>query len=272
MQKLVKPDQPLGRYGMASRLVVAVLAALLVVVGCQAGTSPSVLAENRRILASCDAAHPPASWVALDGTGSSASPGIVAERMAAVESVVRETAVCSGYLQVLVFSSSSVATVTLFDGSLRQPGATTNARLQRVPTAVAAVMATVRKAYRSAVSHLDKGGSDITAQYQLAGEWRRQLGGTDVLHLYLLTDGFQTEGVNLYRRTLDHQQTVVLARRTSVPRLPGATVVVAGLGRIAGTPPASPVVAGLVAYYNALCHRMQAAKCVAASDYQAAGW
>jgi len=248
------------------------LTAFVLLTGCGTSSSPATaLAENQRILASCDQAHPPASWVGIDGTGSSASRAIIDERMVAIESIVRETAVCSGYLKVIVFSSSSTATTTLFDGSMQQAGATANARLQRVPKAVDATMATIRKAYGPAVAGLDQRSSDITGQYRLASEWLHQLGDAYSLNLTLLTDGFQNEGVDLAAQALDPQQAEALAQQVSVPTLSGATVVVAGLGRVAGPPPPSKVVEGLVAYYDALCHRTAAQVCLSVTQYQQAG-
>jgi hypothetical protein len=257
---------------LAILAILSLIALMTLLPGCSTNAAnPGALAENQRILASCDPAHPPTAWVGLDGTGSSAAENIAAERMAAVEQIVHQTAVCSGYLRVIVFSSSSTSTTALFDGSLRQTGATDNARLQRVPGAVSTTMETIRTAYGPAVAGLDQRGSDITAQYRLANEWQHQLGGNFALHLYLLTDGLQNTGVDLGAQALDQQQAAALAERVSVPPLPGATVVVAGLGRVAGPPPSSQVVEGLVAYYTALCHRTGAANCTAASDYQAPG-
>lgn len=257
------------------RELLAMLVALIAVVllsSCGSNSSPATtLAEHQRILASCDQAHPPASWIGIDGSGSSAAENIVKERMAAIESIVRETAVCSGYLKVIVFSSSSTATTTLFDGSLQQRGATANAQLRRVPKAVDATMAAIREAYGPAVAGLDQRSSDITGQYRLAGEWLRQLGSNYTLHLILLSDGFHNEGVDLATQALDSQQAKALAEQVPVPQLPGATVVVAGLGRVAGPPPPSNIVEGLVAYYDALCHRTAAQSCLSVSDYQAAG-
>jgi len=241
------------------------------VTGCQAGSPRGELAENQRILASCDQSKPPASLVQLDGTGSSASEAITAERMAVVESVARQTAVCSGQLRVLVFSASSAATTTLFEGPLRMHGATDNARLKRVPGAVAEVMEQVRAGYDSAVRALPQGGSDITAQYRLAAEWIGQLGDPYRLHLYVLTDGFQTIGVDLGTRALSEQEVVALADLGTMPKLPGASVVVAGLGRVAGEPPSSNVVEGLVAYYDALCQKTGAAQCVSVTAYAPEG-
>lgn len=260
-----------------SRIVIAVASIVTVPVllaGCGISTSSTgLLAENQRILASCDATHPPATWVGIDGTGSSASSDILTARMAALQSIAQQATVCSGYLKVIVFSASSVASTTLFDGSLRQSGATSNARLQRVPKAVDSVMTAIRKSYDAAAKHLSPDGSDIDGQYEEAAEWFRQLGGVYRLQLDLLTDGFQNVGgVTLGAHALDQQHATAVAARVPVPDLSGANVTVAGLGRVKDATPSSAVVDGLVAYYNALCRRAHAARCVAVSDYQAAGW
>jgi hypothetical protein len=191
--------------------------------------------------------------------------------MTAVESIVRSTAICSGQLRVSVFASSSAATATLFEGSLRLDGATNNARLRRAPGVVGDVMAQIRKAYGPAVARLDRGGSDIAAQYRLASEWIAQLGGTFRLKFVLLTDGFQNIRVDLDAKALSRSEAVALADRVTIPRLPRASVVVAGLGRVAGTPPRSDVVEGLVTFYAALCRRSGAAQCRAVTDYTPEG-
>lgn len=262
--------RPMSNRPRTGRQLVTGLAMLLVAALSACGVSAAPhgeLAENQTILAACDPAAPPASLVEIDGTGSSASDVITKERMATIESIVRTTAVCSGRLRVLAFSSTSAATTTLFDAPLQLEGATDNARLKRVPKLVEDVMSTIRKAYAPAVAHLDQRGSDITAQYRLGAEWISQLGGKLQLHLYVLTDGFQTAGVNLYDHALSKQEAVTLAKRLAMPKLTGATVVVAGLGRVAGTPPSSKVVEGLVAFYDELCKQSGAAKCVSVTDY-----
>ncbi|MGH3904693.1 MAG: hypothetical protein ACRDTE_10955 [Pseudonocardiaceae bacterium] len=247
------------------------LATTVLLTACNAGSPRGELAENQQILASCDQSAPPAAMVQLDGTGSNASEAIVAERMAVVESVARRTAVCSGHLRVLVFSASSAATTTLFDGPLRMHGATDNARLKRVPDAVAGVMQKVRQGYAPAVVALPGGGSDITAQYRLAAECIGQLGDPYRLHLTILTDGFQTVGVDLGARPLSTQEAAALADQVAVPKLAGAFVVVAGLGRVAEGTPQSSVVEGLVSYYNALCRKAAAAECTSVTDYATEG-
>ncbi|UQS22858.1 hypothetical protein L1857_08525 [Amycolatopsis thermalba] len=261
---------PRIRHRLAGAVVL--LAVLVIVTACSsAAPQHGELADDQRILASCDPSAPPASLVEIDGTGSSASDQITAERMEAIESVVRRTAICSGQLGVLVFSSSSAATTMLFDEPLQLEGATDNARLKRVPEVVSDVMAKIRAAYTPAVTRLDQNGSDITAQYRLANEWITQLGGKLRLHLYVFTDGFQNVGVNLGARALSKQEAEALANQVNVPKLTGATVVIAGLGRVAGVAPRSDVVEGLVAYYDALCRESGAAKCLSVTDYTAAG-
>jgi hypothetical protein len=252
--------------------LVAALATAILGTGCSSNPSPAgALAQDKQTLATCDPAHAPASWVAIDGTGSSASGQITTERMTTVESIVRRTTICSGQLQVLVFSSSSAATATLFDGQLHLDGATDNARLKRVPGVVSDVMTKIRKAYGPAVAGLDGSGSDITAQYRLAGEWINQLGGKARLHLYLLTDGFQNIGADLEGRALSKTEAAALANQVNVPKLPGASVIVAGLGKVAGAPPRSDVVEGLVDYYDALCKKTGAAQCVSVTDFAPEG-
>ena len=253
-------------------LFVALGTAVTLITACTGTASrQGALAADQQILASCDPAAPPASLVEIDGTGSSASEAVVAERMAAIEQVVRRTAICSGHLRVLVFSASSAATTVLFDGALRMGGATDNARLKRIPEAVAGITEKVRAGYGPAVAALPKGGSDITAQLRLAAEWIGQLGGSYRLNLVVLTDGFQNIGVDLAARPLGTQEATALADQAVVPKLTGASVVVAGLGRIAEGAPSSVMVEGLVAYYERLCQRADATTCSAVTDYTAEG-
>src|SRR5688572_20828412 len=88
------------------RTIPSALAALALAVSagaCGTGSPPrGELGANQELLKTCDPATPPASLVQIDGTGSSNSDAIAAERMTAVESVARRSAVCSGYLRVVV--------------------------------------------------------------------------------------------------------------------------------------------------------------------------
>lgn len=253
------------------RELLTMLVALITVVllaSCGAASSRAItLAENQQILATCDPAAPPASFIQLDGTDLSNSAAIVEERMAAIEAIVRRTAVCSGHLKVLVFSVSSAATAVLFDGALHLDGATDNARLKRVPALVGEVMGEIEKGYEPAIAALPLGGSDVTAMYRLASEWIGQVGDSFRLCLYLFTDGVQNVGVDLGSRVLTDPEATALADTFDVPQLPGASVVVAGLGRVAGPPLPSALAEGLVSFYNALCKRADAADCLSVTDY-----
>lgn len=267
--ELTKPSSWFHR---ARLLAVAAAPAMVLVAACGGTPSPSSqLSQDQQILAGCDPTAPPATFVEIDGTGSSAADAILTERMTAIESIVRRTAICSGQLRVIVFSSSSAATATLFDGSLHLDGATDNARLKRVPQAVTDAMSKIRAGYGPAVTGLDQNGSDITAQYRGAAEYIQQLGKPYRLNLYLLTDGFQNVRQDLQTKALRKADAVALADQVPVPKLPGASVVVAGLGKVAGTPPPSDMVEGLVAYYNELCKLSSAASCLSVSDLAAAG-
>lgn len=260
-----------GWFRRAVLFTAATATTLGLVAGCGSSSSPvTALGQDKATLATCDPQHAPASWVAIDGTGSSAVDSIYKERLKAIESIARNTAICSGYLRVIVFSASSVATSVLYDGSVAQPGATENARLLRVPNAVASVMEQVTKSYGPAVTGLDPRDSDILGQYANAAQWISQLGGSYRLHLYLLTDGFETAHFNFYAQPPTTDDAAALAQQVAVPSLPGAEVVAAGLGREAGPAAPSSVVDRLLAFYNAVCHRAGAAKCVSVSDYQAA--
>lgn len=253
-------------------LLVTLLAAVIAMAACDSSSSPqTALATNQQILSTCDSSAPPASLIAIDGTGSSAATAIEAQRMTIVESVVRRTAICSGDLRVTVFTTSSAATVTLFDGALKLPGATSNARLLRVPNVVASVMAQIKKSYAPAAASLQYGGSDITGQYRQAADWITQVGRPYLLHFYLLTDGFQTIGIDLGAHLLSPQQAAALADQVTMPKLPGTSIIVAGLGRIAVQAAATDVVNELVSYYNELCHNAAAASCLSVTDYAGDG-
>ena len=235
---------------------------------CGASSSPrGELAENQQILAACDPTAPPASFIQLDGTDSNNSAAIAEERMAAIESIVRRTAVCSGHLRIVTFSVSSAATTVLFDGLLKLEGATDNSRLKRVPALVDEIMSQIKKEFEPARAALPLGGSDVTAMYRLASEWIDQVGDPFQLHLYLFTDGIQNVGVDLGSQILTDQAAIALADTFDVPQLPGASVVVAGLGRVAGPPLPSALAEGLVSFYNALCRQTKAAHCLSVTDY-----
>lgn len=250
------------------------LSLTLTLTACGAGTSPpGQLGQDQQILASCPADKKLASKVDLDVSGSARTAELPNERASIISDVARQTAICGGRLRINAFSLSSAATVVLYDGELSLPGATDNARLRRVPELVDQVTATSTKAYAAKVNDLTPDGSDIVAQYRLASEYIQQLGDDYVLQLVILTDGFQaSSALGLGGRPLSQDEAAALAAQVNVPSIPkSASVTVAELGKVVGRPPASEVVDGLVAFYDAICHRTGAGTCLSVTDYTSAG-
>lgn len=261
------------RARVRSLALAAVATCALALPGCSlaSGHAGGELGADQQLLDSCPGQLRLASKIDIDVSGSGRTSDLSEERMNAVRDVARETAVCGGHLRVTAFSATSAATVVLYDGELNLPGATDNARLRRVPDVVDDTTAKVAAAYQANLSSLSPGGSDIAGQYRLAGEYLAQLGGGHQLRLTLLTDGFQTAGFQLGDTALDPNAAQALAAQAGVPKLSGAVITVAGLGQVTGSPPSSAVVAGLVAFYDALCHEADAAECLSVTDYTTAG-
>lgn len=250
--------------------VTLTLIAALSLSACDGYTAPGELGENQRLLESCPTDQKLATLVEWDGTGSGRSPQTDADRLRILENVVRKTAVCGGTLTVSVFSTGSAATVPLYDGDLELPGATDNARLNRVPEAVEHIMGQIEDAYGDAIASLPAGGTDINGLYRLAGERQAQLGQDYQLNFVILTDGLNNvSGIVLDAQVLSPEQATALADQVTVPSLPDATITVAGLGRVAGSGPApSELVEGLVAYYDRLCENTGAASCLSVTDWR----
>ena len=252
---------------LRSGAAVCALSAALTLTACSslnATTTP-----DQAILAACARDKQVAADVEVDGSGSSSGDTITTERLATTADVVRRTGICGGHLRVRAFSASSGATVTIYDGNLSLPGATDNARLRRVDALVEKVIAEITAKYGDAIAALPGGGSDITSVYRLADEYATQLGDGYQLYLYVLTDGLNNIGTDLTSQVLTPKQATDLAATVSVPALPGASITVAGLGRIDGDAAPSALVEGLVAFYDALCVKTGAKTCVSVTDYTA---
>lgn len=258
-----------------STRTIGVLLAVVLVLAMSAcginGTPQGALGQAQQILASCPKGTKLASEVDTDVSGSSRTATLQPERLNAISDMARQTAICGGHLQVTAFSVSSAATVVLFDGELNLPGATDNARLRRVPDLVTTIMATVTQAYGTKIQQLSPGGSDIVGQYRLAAEYWNQLGAGYKLNLLLLTDGLQNAGFSLGDAPLTTAAATALAANIDVPKLPGASITVAGIGSVMGQPPSSTVVDGVVAFYDALCKKTEAASCLSVTDYTSSG-
>jgi hypothetical protein len=228
-----------------------------------------VLGQNQQLLASCPKEGKLATLIDDDETGSRVDPVTTKQDQSVIEQEVTQTAVCNGRITVDMFSSSSGSTATVYDQNIDLPGATDNARLLQVPAAVKKIMKQIRANWAPALATLPQDGTDIAGLYRLAGEYDEQLSAGTHLDWLILTDGFNNlGGMDLETHALSPAQAQTLAAQVPVPSLTGASVTVAGLGRVAGSPAPSAVIDGLVAFYNALCARTHAAKCVSVTDWR----
>ncbi len=247
----------------------AVTGAVMVLAACgQAGTATGDLATGKQIAATCHD-KPVAAMVAFDVSGSMASPTFSTQRERMVMDAAEQVAVCGGHLKVLVFSTSSARTGVLYDGQLTPTGATENSRLRRSLKQARDIANEVEKNYAGTPGKLSPNGSDILGTYLLAGQYFSQLGDGYGSKVFLLdTDGFATSGVQISGQAMDPAQAKALAAKADVPALPGVDVTVAGLGEeTGGAAPDTAVVAGLAAFYDAVCAKTKAASCTSVTDY-----
>ena len=214
-------------------------------------------------------ARPPVVYAALDVSDSGRSPALVAERMAAVEEVLTDAAVCGGRAKVVAFTASAAATDVLLDQELAPEGATRRAQLRRVPKLVDGALAEVRTKLPAAADHLPAGGTDVLAQLGLAAEFLDQAGPDRPLTVVIWSDGIATSPVDLNQADLDATRAGALALGVDAPDLAGALVTFAGVGRPAGAVPPTPFVDALKAFYRAACQR-SGATCTVVSGASAA--
>lgn len=239
--------------------VVVVSTSLSAMCSCTA-SGPSDLSEARSLITRCDG--PAFSYIAIDGTESSNPGGLEGPRERAVRGELSRVAACNGRAKVVVFSSSSAATLTLFEGSIRLVGATDQAKARRLPHEVDVVTADVKDRYAKVVPHLDPAGSDPVAQMRLFAEWRDQLGSGE-FRMLELTDGMQNVGTTVRQIVASPDSA---AARFPVPNLDGAEVTFAGISEVTGKVPPTTVVDALKAFYAALCKRSGAKRCRVVSE------
>lgn len=251
------------------RLAVAGLAC-----GLLSACSPSMggeLGQMQAMAGDCPQAGKPATFVSVDVSETMRSTDIAASQLGIVRMMAEQTAVCSGRLRVSAFSSSSAATVTLYDGELAPPGATEQARLRRIPDLVAEVMQQVEPALREASNQLPGGGTDVLAQLDNAAEYAHQVGSAYVLDAVFVTDGVATTGTITNAANFDLAAAQDLATRVPVPDLTGGTVLFAGIGRAAGPPPPSVYVEALKRFYTDACTRTRPRSCRVVTDFAMPG-
>lgn len=247
--------------------VVAIVVALVLIVGCGPKPDTGQLAQDKQLLKTCPKDIKYATKLDLDVSGSGRTPEIGDERLSIVKEQARTTSICGGHLLVTVFSATSAATVALYNDELKLDGATDNARLRRVSKLVDAIGKKVTEVYPSAIKKVSPAHSDITAQLRLAAEYRTQLGAAYRLRLVILTDGLQTVGTGV-TKPIAMADARKIGATVLVPRLPDASVTVAGIGKVAtGSAPSSALTNALIGFWDGVCHKTGAASCTTVTDY-----
>jgi hypothetical protein len=236
---------------------VTVCAVLGALAGCGSAGAAGDLAELVRLAETCPDAEL-AAYVGVDFSDTARAETLTRDRQAAVEGEAERVAVCGGTFKVVAFSSSTAATVTLFDGRLEPEGATQNAQLRRVDRTLEPVKQQILAEWDKAETTLPGDGSDVVGQFTLAAEFFAQR--PDAAHrAVFLTDGVQTTGA-VVLNTADFTPAVAtdLASKLTLPDLTGADVTVAGLGRVAGEPPPSEFVDALNRFFTDACNNTHA--------------
>lgn len=251
--------------------IIAVLLTLVLLVACGPKRETGQLAQDNQTLKTCPKNIKYATKLDLDVSGSGRTPDLDAARLDIIKQNARLTAICGGHLLVTVFSATSAATVALYDDELTLPGATDNARLQRVSKLVDDISKKVTEAYPPAIKKVSPDQSDITAQFRLAAEYRTQLGSAYRLRLVILTDGLQTVGKGV-TKPIPMGEARKIGAGVLVPRLPDASVTMAGIGKVsAGSAPSSALTNALIGFWNGVCHKTGGASCTIVTDYATAG-
>lgn len=261
-----------SRVTRVARVATTLAAAGLVLAGC-AGQTGGDLARLQDLARGC----PPnpmrvAAYGATDVSNSGRSRQIAAQRLDAIHAFVTQVAVCRGDIKLVAFSSSPGATYPLFEGAVDPPGATLVARLRKVDVVVERVMDAVADRLMEAVDQLPGDGSDILSELELAREYRQQLGGERHFEVLVLTDAVQTRGAVVTNSpAFDSTSAVELAKRVTVPDLSGASVTVAGVGKVSGPPAPGTWVDAAKTFFNEVCSRTRAAACHIVTDYTPEG-
>ncbi|QLY30397.1 hypothetical protein H0264_35630 [Nocardia huaxiensis] len=260
----------LSRSRLVRTVVMAsIFLAVMLVVGCGASTGPVSLSDGKQIADACPSGRSVAGRAAIDVSTHMRPIAADAGRLDPVRQQVRRTLICGGHLRVEVFSGSSASTAAVYDGELKLPGATENARLRREPAMTEDIMAEIRRNLPDAAATLPLTGSDITAQFGMSAEYLAQLspyGSRFMLDMLVVTDGVQSEGFDLTDPALTPERAKVLAGQVTVPELPGAVVQFTSIGKTANPAPPTAYVDGLKVFFTEVCMATGAARCTVVTD------
>ena len=244
------------------------LVAIAALTACSTPSLPGQLGHLQRVASTCPTGSTKlASFIAVDGSDAVSDQKLASQRLAVIDQVTERTLLCGGHLQVVGFSTTSAANATIYDAELPTlQGATVTARVRQAGPVLKRVEDAISKAYLPTLTSLPTTATDVVGELRLAGEYQPALGSGYELNAWLLTDGLQNVGVNLYS-PLTPAQAQATANQIEVPDLQGATVTVAGLGAVYDPPVSSAVANSLVAFYTDLLARTHAAHVVAVTTF-----
>lgn len=236
------------------------LVGLTTIAACGPNQGGSV-ADAKQLISTCQG--PINSYIPIDGSASGPDANeLSGARKQAVVAELSRVAACDGRAKVVVFSSSSAATATLFEDRLSLSGATEQAKARRLEQVANKAADQIAADYPKAVSTLNGGGSDPVAQMRLASEWAQQIGAGQ-LRLFEITDGFQTFGATPEQMLTDPK---TAAAQFTMPNLTGTDVTFVGIGETSGDAPPTQVVDAVKSFYQELCTRSGAASCLVVTE------
>lgn len=260
-----------GRLAAAQVLLYLFFISLLVA-GCAPTTGSGTLNRLADLSANCPTDGQLASYVALDISGSRSEGLLTASDRAVIVQAAEQTAVCSGTLKTVIFSNNAASTATLYNNKIAPDGATDIAKFKRVPALVSEVMKSIDQTAVTA-SWPDPSGSDIVAQFGLAAEYATQTnqpaGKPVILNVWIVTDGFQTVGLDV--STLTTETATQVADQVRVPQLPGAKLTLAGVGQTTSKDVSTNLSEAIRTFWQRVCERTNAASCTVLTDTSQAG-
>lgn len=197
--------------------------------------------------------------VELDDSPTQATSELVAAKVEIVRALATKTSEECGRLRVERFRGSRTDSDVIVDRNMTPGGKSPDIRRRNRGQVVEEVVQTVASALKPGVD----GGSAPLAALAHGRDMLRQKGGAKNLHLFVATDGIETEAVNLAtsKLSVDSAQQFIQDAGPAIPELKGITVVVAGIGRVNGRQPPTSYTNGLLAFWNQVCARATAAVC-----------
>jgi len=211
------------------------------------------LEELKTIKAACPAG-PKNLLVLLDASTSSAGQEIYSARISETRTAILTSSICGGKVRVATFGSSRVDTSDLVNETvLLASGGNANARLWSGASLAGKMLMSVKHGYKIEIA--EGPGSDPLSMLSLVGEAKSE--NPEPLEALVLTDGIQTEGINL-NVELTELDAITLANSLVLPDLTGVSLTISGIGRSSGKPAPSTYVAALKAFWETVCSRTNA--------------